>query len=312
MRYLCGPGRDQIHEDSAVCVGKFDGVHRGHRLLIEKTIAEEKRGLRSVALTFRTSPRRFLGQENFNLVDTREKGILLEETGISYLMQWEFNRQVERMKAEDFLGQLIRDLSMKTLLVGEDFRFGYRGAGDVSLICKLAPKLGYEARIIPKLKEGGEDISSSRIRRLIQEGRIEEANSLLGYPFFCYGEVIRGRQIGRTIGIPTINLSVAEDKLLPSYGVYVTRVLMGENAYWGMTNVGVKPTISGVHTPGIETYLMDFTGDIYGQEARVDFLHFVRPERKFENLAALKDQIGRDRIRIESYISSRRDHSGGV
>ena len=301
MIYLYGPARDRIMEDSVVCVGKFDGLHRGHRLLIDKTREEETRGLVSVALTFKTSPRRFLDQDRFNIVDNRERGMLFERTGISCLLQWEFNEKVARMEPEAFLRQLVHDLSMRTLVVGEDFHFGYRGAGDVETLKQLAPELGFRPLIIPKLKEGGEDISSSRIRRLITGGQIEEANFLLGYDFFCYGEIVHGRKIGRTIGIPTINLSPPEDKLLPRYGVYVTRVVMGTKSYWGMTNVGVKPTIEGRRAPGIETYLMDFEGDIYGREARIDFLHFVRDEKKFEDIKALKLQIGRDREQIARY-----------
>lgn len=302
MIYLYGPARDQIKEDSAVCVGKFDGLHRGHRLLIDKTREEERRGLVSVALTFQTSPRRFLDQERFNIVDNRERGMLFERTGISRLVQWEFNENVARMEPEDFLRQLIRDLSMRILVVGEDFRFGYRGAGDIKILRALAPRLGFRPLIIPKLREGGEDISSSRIRQQITEGQIEEANALLGYDFFCYGEVVHGRRIGRTIGIPTINLSPSEDKLLPRYGVYVTRVVMGTDTYWGMTNVGVKPTIAGEHAPGIETYLMGFEGDLYGREARIDFLHFVRPERKFKDIETLRSQISADQEVIAAYI----------
>jgi riboflavin kinase/FMN adenylyltransferase len=189
---------------------------------------------------------------------------------------------------------IVRDLHVKSIVTGEDFRFGHDRRGDHTLLASLAPRYGYELKVVEKLCYKNRDISSSYIREEILKGDIETANRLLGYPFFMMGEVIHGRQLGSRIGIPTINMEPSAEKLLPPKGVYATRVQIGEAAYDGVTNVGCRPTVNNSNKVGVETHILDYQGELYGRTLRIDFYHFLRPEKKFPSVDALQAQMERD------------------
>ena len=180
---------------------------------------------------------------------------------------------------------------MKYLVVGTDFRFGYKGKGDVSLLKELSEELGFKLIVIDKLQDENIDISSSRIREEIQMGHIIKANQLMGRNYFIYGEVVYGRQIGRKIDFPTINIIPSKKKLIPANGVYITAVLLDGKQYNGITNVGVKPTFDDDNTLSIETHILNFEANVYGKEVKIVFLKEMRKEIKFDSAEALKAQL---------------------
>ena len=219
---------------------------------------------------------------------------MFEKSGIDYLIECPFVPQVMTMEADAFVRWIVKSLNVKCIIVGDDFRFGHNRAGDHRMLSAMAGELGYELIVVDKIKDGARDISSTYIREEIAAGHIKKANELLGYPFFIKGRVVHGRALGRTIGIPTVNLSVPHDKLLPPKGVYMSRVLVRDNWYLGVTNIGCKPTIEGKNPIGAETYIIDFGQDVYGQDIMVELHKFVRPEMKFDSIEALKSQMSAD------------------
>ena len=205
------------------------------------------------------------------------------------------------MEPELFIKWIVEALTIKCIVVGKDFRFGHDRAGDYRTLEKFASKYGYEVIVLEKMQEDGRDISSTYVREEIAKGNIPKANHLLGYEYFVKSKVVHGKRIGRTIGIPTINMILPAEKLLPPNGVYVTKVFVGENWYMGVSNVGCKPTIAGDNPIGVETYIIDFCQDVYGKEVTVKFLEFLRPEKKFDSIEDLKTQMNADIVRAERY-----------
>lgn len=284
-------GLDFKIENSAVSLGKFDGFHRGHRLLLDRILAQKE--LHSTVFTFDG----ILKDKQIYL--ETEKRMLLERLGVEREVIFPFCEETKIMAPEVFIREiLVKRMDAKLICVGEDFHFGRGRLGDVSMLSDGAEKYGYELCVFPKMKEAGEVISSTRIRRELADGRIETANGLLGEPYFVSGEVMHGNALGRTIGMPTANLLPEEQKLLPVYGVYATRVEVDGQTYAGVTNVGMKPTV-GADRVSVETTLLNFDGNLYGKRITVYFLYFLRPEQKFDSLEELKDQIERDKEEAE-------------
>ena len=290
---------------TAVTVGKFDGLHRGHDLLAHRILEQKGRGLSSVVVTFDASPRVVLqGQKNRSLVTREEKKYLLERDGIEYLAECSFEDEIVHMEPEEFIRLLKDNFSMKYLAVGTDFHFGYRGRGDVDLLRRLAGEMGFELEVVEKIREDSREISSTFIREEIQKGHIKKANHLLGYPYFACGTVVHGKHLGSRLGFATINITPPPEKLLPPFGVYVTQVRIDGRTYRGVTNVGVKPTIEGERLPGIETHIFDFSGELYGERVCVSFFDFLRPEQKFSSVGALRGQVAEDEQRALAYFES--------
>ena len=207
------------------------------------------------------------------------------------------------MEPEEFIYQLVHRFSMKYMAVGSDFRYGHRGRGDVALLRELAQKEGFTLEVKEKLKEDHRDISSTYIREEIRQGHIAKANHLLGHPYFVRGTVAHGNHLGNQLGFPTINLIPPALKMLPPFGVYATRVKIGEKYYQGMTNVGIKPTIAGERVAGVETNVFDFSGDLYGQDVVIFFYEYLRPERKFSSLDELSGQLAADCGQVKAFFS---------
>lgn len=284
-------GLDFKIENSAVSLGKFDGFHRGHRLLLDRILEHPK--LHATVFTFDG----ILNGKQIYLEE--EKRSLLERLGVEREVLFPFSEKTRSMTPETFIREmLVERMDAKLICVGEDFHFGKDRRGDVDMLSKYAPQYGYELCVFPKIKEDGEVISSTRIRGELAQGRIEKANRLLGDPYFVRGEVVHGNALGRTIGMPTANLLPGEQKLLPAYGVYATRVEADGKVYGGVTNVGVKPTI-GADRANVETTLLHFDGDLYGKQITVYFLEFLRPEQRFDSLEELKAQMSRDKAKAE-------------
>lgn len=293
MNYVTGTTTFHMDGESAVSLGKFDGLHRGHRKLIRHVLDQKKQGLSSVIFTFEKNPTRILsGLSGQNIMTNGERREMLEQAGIDHLLECPFVPEISRMEPEAFVTRvLVGQLHARFVAVGRDFHFGFQRRGDCKLLKEMGEKIGFQVEVIEKEQSHGRDISSTYVREALHEGNIPLANELLGYRYFVSGEVQHGRQIGRTLGLPTINLIPPEDKLLPPNGVYLTRTLLPDGEYYGITNIGYKPTVGGETHKGVETFLFDFQGDLYGRQLRVEFMEFERPEQKFTSLDELKARI---------------------
>ena len=291
-----------IKERTAIAIGKFDGIHKGHQRLLQEIF--EAKSLKAAVFTFDPSPTFFLkGSSIRELMTKEEKRAQFAGMGVDYLVEYPFNRESASVLPEDYVNQfLVKKMHAALIAAGEDVTFGYRGAGDAKLLRKLAKEKGIEVSIIPKLSYNGREISSTYVREAVQEGNMELAALLMGQPFFVQGIVAHGNQIGRTIGMPTVNVHPDKTKLMPPNGVYCATVHLspdGEDGrsgrvFRGVTNVGFKPTVQQDKRLGVETFLFDFDEDLYDRKITVFLHHFLRPEMKFDGLAALKEAISGD------------------
>lgn len=281
-----------LQVDTAITIGKFDGLHRGHKKLCGSLFSLEREGVKSLAISFIDSPNNVIyNSDSKQIVTLEERRLLFKESGISIFIECPFDERLRKTLPRDFVLRLINELNMKYLVVGTDFRFGYKGKGDVSLLKDLSEELGFQLIVIDKLQDDNIDISSSRIREEIQNGHIIKANQLMGRNYFIYGEVVYGRQIGRKIDFPTINIIPSKKKLIPANGVYITAVILDGKQYNGITNVGVKPTFDDDNTLSIETHILNFEANVYGKEVKIVFLKEMRKEKKFDSAEALKAQL---------------------
>lgn len=296
MKYIAKTLEFKIEEPTAVTLGKFDGLHRGHELLM-RTVLEykEKYHVASVAFTFDIPPRNKVEEIVANVLTTNdEKQYIFEKQGIDYLIECPFTSEVMSMEPKDFIAWIASSLNMKYVVVGDDFHFGYKRAGNYHTLQEYEEEYGYKTIVLEKLKDSNRDISSTYVREKIADGNIRKANELLGYHYFIKSEILHGKKLGRRIGMPTINMILPENKLLPPNGVYVTEVLVEGKKYMGVTNVGCKPTVSDERIVGVETYIDDFSQDLYGEKIVVSFLEFIRPEMKFASIEELKAQMASD------------------
>ena len=284
-----------IPEQSAVTLGKFDGIHKGHQKLIGKIVEKKVNGLKSVVFTFGQMPGTVFHGKGRTILTRKERQKHLEKLGVDYMIECPFVPEIIQMEPETFVEEiLVNQLQVKYVAVGPDFRFGHERRGSVSLLKKLASVYGYEVEVFEKERLEDKVISSTYVRHMLETGEMETVKKLLRYPYYVSGTVVHGHAIGRTIGIPTINLIPDDEKMLPPNGVYLTKTIIDDVEYLGITNIGVKPTISGEETKGIETHLFDYEGDLYDRELLVEFFDFVRPEKKFDSLEELKQQLIKD------------------
>lgn len=290
-------------KNTAVCLGKFDGIHKGHRLLINKILEYEN--LTSVVYTFALHPATLFSKKETKLIDTmEEKAEKLEKLGVDVLVSYPFTKETAEMSPEDFIRDiLVEKLDVKVIVVGKDYHFGHQRKGNISLLKKYAKIYGYQVVSLDKIEVDHKVVSSTRIRAELKNGNMEKVTELLEVPFSVKGEVLHGQQLGRTIGMPTINQSVPGGKLLPPNGVYVSKVFLEDGIHGGITNVGTKPTVSGTNEVWVETFIFDFSGDLYGKVLKTELLHFVRGEKKFSGVDALKEQMHKDRVLGEEYYA---------
>lgn len=278
---------------TAVCIGKFDGIHRGHRALLEEA---KKSGLPLVMLTF-------IFPEHRGIYSYEEKMKLAEKLGVDVFLAVSVTESFRNMSAEQFVQEvLIRHLDAGKVVVGADFCFGHNRQGTAVFLKEQGQKHGFDVEILEKIQDDGEVISSTRIRALLREGKIKKANELLKSPYFMIGTVEKGNQIGRTMSVPTANIYPSKEKELPPFGVYAVRVLVDGMWYRAVSNLGVKPTIPGENPAGLEVWLFDFQGNLYGKELMVEFYEFQRPEQEFSNLDELKAQIEKDTARAAEIL----------
>ena len=288
MRIIEGTTEFQVQEETAISMGKFDGRHQGHQLLVERIVKKKQEGLKALIFTFDFGDRPVL-------LLPEERREMLRKWGVDYLLECPFVESISHMEAEEFVRKiLVERLHVRYLAVGTDFRFGCQRRGDYRLLQRLSAECGYEVEVVEKACWQGEEISSSRIRRELEQGRMELVNQLLGYAYSVTGEVLHGRKIGRTLGMPTTNIVPSERKLLPPNGVYATRTVIAGELFEGITNIGYKPTVGAEPRKGVETYLFDLDRNLYGEILTVRFYGYERPERKFDSLEELKKRIGQD------------------
>jgi riboflavin kinase/FMN adenylyltransferase len=289
---------------SHVTIGAFDGVHRGHQQLIGTMArAAHEAGRAAVALTFDPHPGALLGRSPVAALTTpEERAVLIADLGVDALVILRFTPTMAGTSAARFVGMLRRYLHMVELWVGPDFALGHRREGTVPFLRQLGEQEGFIVRVVEPLRWRGEIVSSTRIRAALTAGDIEEANSCLGRPYRLTGQVIRGRSLGRRIGIPTANLEPPPGRLIPANGVYAGYAHT-ENAgtHPAVINVGVRPTIAPNHLT-VEAHLLDFDGDLYGQSLALDFVARLRDEETFPSLNALVEQIQRDIARAREML----------
>lgn len=306
MEYIKNTLDFHVDQSSVITFGKFDGLHRGHEFLMDRQKEQSSiNGYKRIVFTFDIPPKtKVLGDASKVITTNDEKQYIFEKDGVDYLIECPFTKEVMCMEPEEFVSMIVSRLNVKCIVVGDDFRFGHNRAGDHELLLKLAPKYGYELIVVDKLKDNGRDISSTYIREEVARGNIKKANSLLGYPYFIMGRVVHGKQLGRTLGIPTINILPEAEKILPPFGVYASKVNVSDKWYLGITNIGRKPTIEGENPVGVETYIIDFSQDVYDHVVTVELYDFLRPEKKFDSIEELKEQISGDIVKVIKYYGN--------
>lgn len=295
-------GDYKLDKPHAVALGSFDGLHAGHRALLRLCAqTAQEMGILSAVCTFDTHPRSILGSVKL-ITDTDEKIRRMQSMGLDDICIEHFDKAYADMSAEAFFdGVLMSKLQAKAILCGENYRFGARGEGDAALLKALCEEHGVKLEVAPYVMHGGQPVSSSMIRKLIENGEAETASLLMDEPFSLTAEVVRGKHLGTKLSLPTINLNIPDDSVVPRYGVYAARVHFDAKCFYGAANIGVRPTVGGGRT-NAEINIFDFSGDLYGKTVRVELCKFIRPEKQFKSLDELKLQIIRDKSKIVKYF----------
>lgn len=297
-----------MKQSRVIALGFFDGVHLGHGQLLLRCRREADRlGAEAAAVTFDRHPANALSGSHIPLLSDPEerKRIMKEQYGIAQLITIPFDREMMAMPWERFLRDvLVGELGAVSLVCGHDYRFGRGGMGNAQRLAEAAAAMGIGCHVIPAYRLHEVTVSSTHIRSLILAGDMEGAAEFLGHPYTLTGRVVPGRGLGRTMGVPTANLELPPERLLPPHGVYATRALTCEGAYLAVTNVGSRPTVGGHHVT-IEPWLLDYSGDLYGQSVTLELHKFLRPEKKFQNLEALREEILRNAAQTRVYFSVR-------
>lgn len=296
------------HRGSVVTIGSFDGVHLGHKAIIEQ-VREQAGilGLASVAMTFEPQPHEYFSGDTApaRLMRVRDKAKALFEAGIDRVVCISFNKKLASMSAEAFVKELLVDgLGVKYLVVGDDFRFGCDRSGDYQFLVAAGQRYGFNVIDTQTRLLDGERISSTRIRAALEDQQFELANSLLGRTYTINGKVIYGQQLGRQWGVPTANVQLCRYRS-PLSGVFaVSTYLPDGRVVNGVANVGMRPTVGGLKKPILEVHIFDFDEDLYGQDLAVEFKHKLRNEKKFDSLDQLKEQIYRDRDTAKQWFAN--------
>ena len=291
-----------------VTLGTFDGVHIGHNAILDKICnAAKQEGLESVILTFFPHPRLIVSDNyDIKLLNTiEEKSILLEKKGIQNFIIHPFDKTFSELSPREFVTQvLVEKLNIQKIIIGHDHKFGKNRAADFNDLINFGKEFGFEVEEISAQQINDVSVSSTKIRNSLLEGNISLANEYLGYPYVLTGNVVKGNQLGRTIGFPTANIEIPEEyKLIPKNGVYIVTVNVNNQVVFGMMNIGVKPTL-GENKLSIEVHLLNFDKDIYNQKIQINVLERLRDEHKFESFEALKKQLELDRKNTIDYFEN--------
>ena len=295
----------QSERYTAITIGKFDGVHIGHGELLTELKKRKEEGMSTLVFTFSKSPQNYLNQ-------TEEMSIFSKQEKLEYFHQISWvDEYYEVQVTKEFLGlspeefvvkYLLRKFKAKHIIVGEDFRFGCNKSGDVSLLKKMGEKYNFSVTSIKKIGRQEMEVSSTEIRLVLEQGDMERANEILGHPFYLMGNVQHGRRLATDLGFPTANVEYPKDKIQIPFGVYATRIEIEEKSFYGITNVGTKPTVTSEKKVISESYLFDFNEEIYEKRIKIYFYKFLRPEMKFETIEQLKLQIREDVKNAEDMV----------
>jgi riboflavin kinase/FMN adenylyltransferase len=300
LRRAAAPGRS-----AAVAIGVFDGVHRGHRHLIGHLVDRAGReGLARLVVTFHPHPRSVLrpGTPLTYLCGLEERVELLQALGVDDVAVLAFTSELAQLSARDFVSLVVEELRMKLLVVGADFALGRGREGTTDVVAAIGGEMGFEVDVVPLLAASGGKVGSTAVRQALERGDMETVASLLGCPFALRGPVIKGAERGKGLGFPTANMAFGQDRALPAFGVYVTRAYLREGVFPAVTNIGLRPTFHE-DKPTVETFILDFQGEVYGQELRIELLHRLRGEVRFPGPEALREQIEKDVAASRAYLS---------
>jgi len=283
-------------DKSVVTIGKFDGIHKGHEVLIEKTVDYSKQEqLTSVVFTFKNSPISYFSNIITREIITEvEKMNKLKLLGVDVVIDIPFNKDMAEISAQDFVKQILVDkLGAKKLIIGHDFAFARKREGTPPILKILGKKYGFDVEVIEPVVINNIRVSSTHVKDLIYAGRVDEIKNYLGRNYAIEGTVIHAKQLGRTLGFPTANLRLQENLIIPKRGIYATKVHIGNEVYVGATNIGYNPTVNG-EKMSVETNILQFDKDIYGKTIKLEFLERIRDEKKFKDLKELKLQLKMD------------------
>ena len=292
-------------QNLCLCIGNFDGIHLGHQNVIKKIINNSRiENLKSAIMTFVPHPKIYFqrNNKNFNIITSDYKKYFLHSLGVENYIEYKFNKTLSNLDATNFIKKiLVKQLHVKKIIVGKDFRFGKDRKGDTILLKKLSSKYGYKLSIIEHVKNKNTNLkfSSSIIRKDINRGLFEKVSQSLGRNWFMQGKIIKGDQKARLINFPTANMKPG-NHILPKKGVYCVNAIFAGNVYRGIANFGERPTVKGVNLL-LETHLFEFNYNIYGKELTVEFLTFIRPEKKYKDFKTLTNQIQKDVKKAKKY-----------
>ena len=288
---------------TAVALGFFDGVHRGHRRVIEKAVELANGNLTPAVFTFTMNESGPAKKQGAGEITTLEQKIrILKSMGIQQIYAPEFS-DFCNLSGEEFVSRILKEkMNAAAVGCGRDFRFGKGASCDAAALSRFCEKAGLSCTILEEVMDEGEAVSSTRVRRAIAAGEMEKARQLLGRRYFLDFPVEHGKALGRKLQFPTINQPIPQQMVLPRFGVYATMAQVDGNFYAGVTNIGVRPTVEKGMAPRAETYLIGFSGDLYGKQVPVEFLSFLRPEQKFHSVEALRDQIASDAQTAEEIV----------
>ena len=305
MRLFHGTDNAAVQRPTVLTLGVFDGLHLGHQLIVQ-TVVERARAIGAVptVITFDPHPRAVLHPESapplLQTLDQKVEGFGV--LGIEQTIVIRFTPEFSQLRAEDFLRDVVKErLQAKEVYLGCGFAFGHEREGNIELLRRVSAELDFVADEVPEVRVRGQRVSSSKVRRLLSEGKVNLARRLLGRPYGLEGMVERGSERGHTLGFPTANVR-PRNRVIPRNGVYVTGALIEGQWRRSVTNVGVRPTFESAAEPSVETFVLNWSGDLYGNVVRVRFLHRLRDEKKFGSIDALKAQIERDVCRAQSYF----------
>lgn len=289
----------------AITIGIFDGIHKGHQYILkELRRTAYENSLNSAVISFENNFPKKLKNLSGLLLTQKEKEEFLSYLGIDYLLLVKFLPEVRSLSSKDFIKELINIIPFKYICVGENFRFGYKKKGDINTLKELSSSYGFNVKILPLFMDSKEVLSSTLIRNLLAEGKIEKAKEKLGYSYFIEGKVVEGEKLGRKIGFPTANIEIPKDKLLPSNGIYKGKIIIDNKFYSSAIYIGTKPTFDH-HEKKIEVHILDYQGELLGKEVEIILEEFIREERKFPSIEALVNQISKD---IE-YIKTKKEEN---
>jgi len=300
LRRAAAPGRS-----AAVAIGVFDGVHRGHRHLIGQLVERARRdGLAPLVVTFHPHPRTVVRPETplTYLCGLEERVELLRALGVDAVAVLAFTSELAQLSAREFVSLVVEELRMKLLVLGADFALGRGREGTTDVLARIGGEMGFAVDVVSLLAASGEKVGSTAVRHALARGDMETVASLLGRPFSLRGPVIKGAERGKGLGFPTANMAFGQDRALPAFGVYVTRAYLREGVFPAVTNIGLRPTF-GEDKPTVETFVLDFRGEVYGQELRIELLHRLRGEVRFPSPEALREQIEKDVAATRAYLT---------